>query len=78
MRTNALKTSIIGKISQIQDESILKEISNLLEIHKNEIQIYLSSEQKAEITKAKMEVKNGDFLTESEFENRFSKWNEEK
>jgi hypothetical protein len=78
MRTNALKTSIIGKISQIQDESILKEISNLLEVHKAEIQITLSPEQKAEIAQAKIEVKNGDFLTESQFEKRFSKWKEEK
>ena len=78
MRTNALKTSIIGKISQIQDESILKEISNLLEVHKAEIQITLSPEQKAEIAQAKLEVKYGDFLTESQFEKRFSKWKEEK
>lgn len=67
MSTIELRNIVIDKIRKIENEDLLNEVNRLSEIETSDIEIYkFSNEQKAAITEAEIQIKNGQFLTDEE------------
>lgn len=61
-----LKTKLIDKIRQTDDEALLKELSNLMEMQEPEGVYMLDEKQKVAVTEARAQISSGEFLTEEE------------
>jgi hypothetical protein len=67
MSTIELRNTIIDKIKKNQNEDLLNEVNRLIEIETSDIEVYkFNDEQKAAITEAQTQIKNGEFLTDEE------------
>ena len=74
MRSNTLKSTIIKNIASLDDVQLLREINALLVQSKRERKIHIPEEKEKEITIAREQFKNGNFLHQEDVEKRFSKW----
>ncbi len=75
MSTLELKTSLICRIQQEENENILKYLLNILN-SENKI-YYLSEWEKEQIAIAQEQIKNGEYMTDDEQQKYFDKWLEE-
>jgi len=78
MTTFELKKLLISRIKEIDDTSFLNEIKSLLESKSSEKILKLTSEQKNEINQSKREIKEGQFIDQSEIDKSVKRWATEK
>ena len=78
MTTFELKKLLISRIKEIDDTSFLNEIKSLLESKSSEKILVLTSEQKNEINQSKREIKEGQFIEQSEIDKSVKRWATEK
>jgi len=78
MTTFELKKLLISRIKEIDDTSFLNEIKSLLESKSSEKILKLTSEQKNEINQSKREIKEGQFIKQSEIDKSVKRWATEK
>jgi hypothetical protein len=77
MSTAELKERLINKISHTDNENILAEVNRLLgietESEADEVFIFNETE-KTKIEEARLQIKNGDFLTHDESNKEIEEW----
>ncbi len=78
MTTLELKNALIQRITEINDQSILKAIKAILDAKVNDDIIILSPEQKAEILQSKLEISAGNFVDNEDVQTEVDKWLQEK
>jgi hypothetical protein len=75
MSTIELRNKVIDKIKKIDNEDLLNEVNRLIEIETSDIEVYkFDDEQKAAITEARTQIKNGEFLTDEEASKEINEW----
>jgi predicted transcriptional regulator len=75
MSTIELRNKVIDKIKKIDNEDLLNEVNRLIEIETSDIEVYkFNDEQKAAITEARAQIKNGEFLTDEEATKEINEW----
>lgn len=75
MTSTELKNKVIGKINQINDDEILKEVYQLLNDSYEDSEIYqLSENHKNAIEIAKAQIENGEYLTNDQANKEIGKW----
>jgi hypothetical protein len=75
MKILELKEKLIKQINNIEDESLLVEISELLDFEKDESDIYyFTDEQKRAIEEAQEGYKRGEFLSNEEADKQVEEW----
>jgi hypothetical protein len=75
MTSMELKNKVINKIRQINDDEILKDIYKLLDDSVEESEtMSLSKNHRKAIEKAKVQIENGDYLTNEQSNNAISQW----
>lgn len=77
MSTIELKERLIDKISHTDNENILAEVNRLLcietESEANDVFVFNEME-KMKIEEARLQIKNGDFLTHDESNKEIDQW----
>jgi GTP-binding protein EngB required for normal cell division len=77
MSTIELKEKLIDKIQHTDDEHILAEVNRLLGIENdyesNDVFIF-SEAEKIKIEEARLQIKNGNFLTHEEANKEIDEW----
>lgn len=75
MSTGELRKRLIDKIHQTQDGRILEEIFRLLEMELEDIDIYkLNEGQKKAISLARVQINQGQFLSEEDADKEIDQW----
>ena len=75
MSTVELKEILISKILHTDSPELLGEISRLLQIESDEMEVIkLSDEQKQAIVKGQEEIRNGRFLTNEQADQEIDEW----
>lgn len=75
MSTVELKKRLIDIIQKTKDERILEEVYRIFELEKNDIGVFkLDEEQKNAISEARIQVKEGQFLTEEQANKEIDEW----
>lgn len=74
MLTTELKNKLIERIRETNDEEILEEISHLLELQEPDTVYQTNENQKANIEKARQQIKNGQYLSDEDAEKDIDKW----
>ena len=74
MKTIDLKKELLDRITEIEDPEILIALKTILDYNKNEVCINLTGEQEEELERASEDVKNGNFITHEEMENKVESW----
>jgi GTP-binding protein EngB required for normal cell division len=77
MSTVELKERLIDKISHTDNENILAEVNRLLGIETDSEadDVFIFSEnEKNKIEEARLQIKNGDFLTHDESNKEIEEW----
>ena len=70
-----LKERLIEKIQATNDENILEEAYRLLEIESVEMEIYkFDDDLKREIETARLQINQGQFLTNDQANNEIDEW----
>lgn len=69
-----LKERLINKLKEINDPTLLEEISNLFELQEPETIYQVTPQQKKEIEKAQEEVKNNQTLNSTQADKEADKW----
>jgi predicted transcriptional regulator len=67
-----LKKSIHEKVDSLNDSDYLEQLNAMITYHDKKI--HIPEEHLASIRRGEQDIKNGDFLTEEEFEKRYEKW----
>jgi hypothetical protein len=73
-----LKKQLIDRISEIDDVDFLNAIKTILDYPKREKYIYLSEENEAELLKASEAGKSGQYISQSEMDQKVEEWLKEK
>jgi hypothetical protein len=75
MSTTELKERLISKILHTDSPELLGEVSRLLQIESEEIEVVkLSDQQRQAIQKAQEDIKNGYFLTNEQADQEIDEW----
>jgi len=75
MTSIELKNKVISKISQINDDEILKQIYQLIDDSFEDTEIYqLSENHKSAIEIAKNQIDKGEYLTNEQAKKEIGKW----
>jgi GTP-binding protein EngB required for normal cell division len=77
MSTTELKEKLIDKIQHTDDENILAEVNRLLGIetdNESDDVFVFSETEKIKIEEARLQIKNGDFLTHDEANKEIDEW----
>lgn len=75
MSITELQKRLIHKIQNTKDDRILEEAYRLLEIESDNSEPYpLTEEQKSVVQKAKIQINNGQFLTDEQANNEIDEW----
>jgi GTP-binding protein EngB required for normal cell division len=77
MSTIELKEKLIDKIQHTDDENILAEVNRLLGIetdNESDDVFIFSEDEKIKIEEARLQIKNGDFLTHDEANKEIDEW----
>ena len=69
-----LKTDIINRIKNLEDDSIIKQIQRLLDFEFEEGIYELSEEQTQRLMEAREEYSSGKILSEKEANSEIEKW----
>jgi len=73
-----LKKLLIHRIEEIDDEAFLYAIKTILD-SKTQLQVLnLNNEQRAEITESKNQINEGLYIDQSEMDEEFKRWLNEK
>lgn len=76
MTTINLKKHLIQRISEINDPAFLEAIKTILDTKSTVLK--LTPEQRKEIRKSQEQVSQGLFISQSELDEEFEKWESEK
>jgi hypothetical protein len=76
MQISSLKSTLIGKIIQIEDEHLLMEASRLIDVSlpDQEERYIFSKEQTDKIMFALKQIENGKYLSAEEANNEIEQW----
>ena len=74
MSTANLKIDIINRITQIQDNNVIKELKRLLDFETSQGVFKTSPDQKRRIIQAKSEIKNRKVLSEVAANKQIEEW----
>ena len=75
MSTVEWRRKLIEKIQKTENEGLLEEAYRLLELETEDIEIYkLTEEQKKAISDGRLQIKNGNFLTDDQANNEIDEW----
>jgi hypothetical protein len=75
MSTLELRKRLIDKIKNTDNEKLLAEAYRLLELDTQDLEVYkLSPEQRSAINEARAQVKEGQFLTNEESDQKIDEW----
>ena len=75
MRTEQLKKWLIDKIQETDNKNLLEEAFRLLQMQSDDIEPYkLSEDQKIAVNEARLQIKNGQFLTDDEANKDINEW----
>ena len=75
MTTQDLKQKVIDKVNELEDESLLLDLMRLIDDNSTNDEIYsLSSNHKAAIKKAIIQIENGEYLTNEQSNKEIDKW----
>jgi hypothetical protein len=67
MSSTELKKKLIDTIQNSKDDMLLEEVYRLLEPSKGDMETYkLNDEQKAAVNEARLQIKNGKYLTDEQ------------
>jgi len=70
-----LKKRLIDKIQKTDNENLLGEVSRLLGLESDEIEIYkLNDGEKNAIEEARRQIENGQFLTDEQASKEIGEW----
>jgi hypothetical protein len=75
MTTKELRTRVIKKINEIDDESLLHDLIRLIEDSTDDNEIYrLSDNHKIAIDQAIDQIEKGDYLTNEQSNQQINEW----
>lgn len=75
MSNQELQELLIKKIRQTDDKVLLEEATRLLDIEIDDSNVYtLSESEKADIEKARQQIKNGDSFSHAEANQLINEW----
>lgn len=75
MSTLELRKRLIDKIQKTENDDLLKELYRLLEMETEDIEIYkLNDSQKKAIDEARLQINNGQFLTNEQANKEIDQW----
>lgn len=75
MSIQEMKSKVHHLVDELQDETILKEVTRLLSGEsENDILDDLTDEQLAGLEKAREEVRNGNYITLAEHKQKIEQW----
>lgn len=74
MSTAELKIDLINKITQITEKVKLEDIMQLLRFQTDETVFETTEEDKRAIEEARVQIKNGEVITNEEMQNEFQRW----
>ncbi|WP_138480333.1 hypothetical protein [Dyadobacter bucti] len=70
-----LKERLIGKIRETDNDDILEEVYRLLGLEQEIVEPFkLSNDQKAAVSEARQQIKDGEFLTDEDADNDIDEW----
>lgn len=78
MNTIELKKELINRITRIEDVDFLNAIKTILDYKEKEPFIELTAEQEKELLSASEEGKKGNFVSQSEMDEKVKEWLKEK
>lgn len=73
-----LKTYLVNRILEINDETFLKAIKTILDTKSQSDTLILTPEQRSELGESKKQIEQGLFLGQEEMDFAFDKWQNEK
>lgn len=77
MTTIELKKKLIKRINNIEDELLLEEISRLLDVEKDESDIYyFTKEEREAVEEARKQYARGEYKNNEEANKLFDEWSE--
>ena len=74
MTTLQLKKILINRINEIDDLVFLNEIKRILDSKSRQQILKLSPEQSQEITDSQRDIKDGNFIEQSDLDEKVAKW----
>lgn len=74
MSTAELKVDLINQITSITEDVKLKELLQLLEFQNNNSVYVTNNDEKSAIVAARVQVANGEVLTNDEVQNEITEW----
>ncbi len=78
MTTLQLKKLLIHQISEINDEVFLNALKTIIDLKSKSTVLELSAKQKEEVYQSQLEIKNGLYVAESDLNEEFESWRENK
>lgn len=70
-----LKERLIGKIRETDNEDILEEVYRLMGLEQEIVEPFkLSNDQKAAVSEARQQIRDGEFLTDEDADNDIDEW----
>ncbi|MCW3126831.1 MAG: hypothetical protein JWO03_2489 [Bacteroidetes bacterium] len=73
MSTAELKAEIIAKLTEIEDEELLKDALRLITLHNDDLYI-LDEEELTMVKEAEADIEAGNVLSEEEANKEIQKW----
>jgi len=74
MSSAELKEKLIESIRKTEDKQLLEEISHLLELQEPDTIYQLNDQQKKNISKAKEQIQNNEFLSNEDADKDIDEW----
>ena len=74
MSSAGLKEKLIEHIRKTEDQQLLEEISTLLELQEPDTIYQLNEQQKKDISEAKEQIKNEQFLSNEDVDKDINEW----
>jgi hypothetical protein len=76
MTTIALKKYLVSKINLLEDDTVLKQLTKI--VQNNEKVYQLSDYQIEKVAKSREQFEKGEFLTQDEMDKKVEEWLKEK
>ncbi len=78
MTTIELKKQLINRIAEIDDESFLQAIKTILDSKTQSRVLTLTEAQRWEINESKKQIEKGEFIEQSDLDQKFNQWQSSK
>lgn len=78
MTTIELKKQLINRIAEIDDESFLQAIKTILDSKTQSQVLTLTDAQRHEIIESKKQIEEGEFIEQSDLDQKFNQWQSSK